>query len=321
MNLNRKWVAVGTSALAGLCAAGTAFVSLEWLRRLAVGRKAPKLRVKSETQEALQAAREEYAEELNAGVEWLENTPHADISITSFDGLKLRGHLYTYPRAKRTVLMMHGYRSSWKSDFCGAAKEIYESGCNLLLAEQRAHGESEGKTIGFGVLERYDCAEWLRELTERFGDLPLYADGISMGATTVLMATGLNLPEQVKGIIADCGFTSPYDIMDRVFTAHSPIPAKLVLPGVSLYNKAKGSYGFSDYSTLEALADNQIPVFFAHGDADNFVPLDMTLAAYEACKAPKTLLIAHGAGHGMSWMVERERYKAMLADFFARCEA
>ena len=316
-----QWLTLGLSALAGLFSAGAAVLTLDWMQRFAAGRKAPKLRRETDVQKELAAARETYADVIAAGKEWMETTPHADISIESFDGLKLRGHLYTFPRAKRTVLMMHGYRSTWQLDFCGAAKEIYEAGCNLLLVEQRAHGESEGKTIGFGVLERYDCADWLKEIVTRFGDLPIYADGISMGATTVLMAAGLELPEQVKGIIADCGFTSPYEIMDRVLTAHSPLPSRLLLPEVSFYNRLKGGYGFSDYSTVEAMKDCRIPVFFIHGDADVFVPMDMTLAAYEACAAPKTLLIAHGAGHGLSWLVEHDRYKEALLDFFERCEA
>ncbi len=316
-----KWLALGISAAAGLFSAGTALLTMDWLQRFAAGRKKPKLRLETETQRVISAAREQYAEQLAAGTAWLETTPHADITIESFDGLKLRGHLYTCPRAKRTVLMMHGYRSSWKLDFCSAVREIYEAGCSLLLVEQRAHGESEGQNIGYGILERYDCAEWLREIVTRFGDLPIYADGISRGAATVLMAAGLALPEQVKGIIADCGYTSPYEVIERVLSQYSPIPPKLLLPELNLYNKLKSGYGFKDYSTLDAMKENTIPVFFAHGDEDDLVPLEMTLENYRACIAPKTLLIAHGAGHGLSWLVEHDRYKAALLDFFERCEA
>ena len=316
-----QWLALGISALAGGLAATAAVTVLDLLQRFAAGRQAPKLKMETVEKQAIDAARETYAAELAAGAEWLEQTPHADISIESFDGLKLRGHLYTCPGAKRTVLMMHGYRSSWKQDFSGAAREVYEMGCNLLLAEQRAHGESEGKAIAYGVLERYDCADWLTEIVTRFGDLPIYADGISMGATTVLMAAGLALPEQVKGLIADCGFTTPYEIIDRVLSRYSPIPSRLVLPEVEFYNKLKSGFGFHDYSTVDAMKENHIPVFFAHGDEDELVPLEMTIANYEACAALKTLLIAHKAGHGMSWLVEHDRYKAALQDFFKRCEA
>lgn len=306
------------AAGAGISAAVSGF---NYLHRLACARKSPPLKAAAETEASVNSGKNKYSDIINEGKRWLEETPSKTVHISSFDGLRLTGHLYIRRGAKRTVLMMHGFRSSWKHDFSGAARDLYESGCNLLLAEQRAHGSSEGKYISYGVLERFDCLEWLRFISRRFGELPCYADGISMGATTVLMASGLQLPGNVKGIIADCGFTSPKSIISSVFSRHSSLPAWLIIPPVSLFSRFRAGFGFSDYSTLSAMRANTTPVFFAHGDADDFVPLEMTLENYRACRAMKRLLVSPGASHGTSYLVSHEAYLSGLISFFNECES
>ena len=316
MKLSKKYA--GLIASAGSVTA--AVLGIDYLHRLASSRTAPKMKVVSQTQQAVNGGRSNFTGVISEGYDWLSHTPSEKIYITSFDGLRLCGHLITHPAARRTVLFMHGFRSSWQHDFGAAAKDLYDAGCNLLFAEQRAHGESEGKYITYGIYERFDCAEWFNCISRRFGSLPAYGDGISMGATTVLMATGLKLPGCVKGIIADCGFTSPKAIMTSVFRQHSKLPAWLVIPEVSLYSRLRAGFSFSDYSTLDAMRVNTLPIFFAHGDADDFVPLSMTIENYQACKAPKYLLVVPGAGHGMSYLIDHDTYLESLLNFFDDCE-
>ena len=300
-------------------AAAGAVYGMRFLHRLAAGRSAPELKKFKTNEDDFFKGNERFIDAVNEGKAWLYDTPHEEVSIVSFDGLKLVGHLYLSNNAKRLIIMFHGFRSSWARDFGFAAREFFQEGCSLLIVEQRAHGKSEGEHITYGVFERFDCLEWARYAAERFGELPIFLDGVSMGAATVLMASSLRLPRQVRGIIADCGYTSPEAIISRVFHQHSPVPPKLIVPFVSGYGKLRAGFAFNDYSTLDALKVNTRPVFFAHGDADTFVPMEMTLENYRACVAPKELFIAHGATHGLSFLVEHDAYKARLYEFFDNC--
>ena len=304
-----------------MAAAAGALWGMNFLHKIASARKSPELKMLEINENDFFMGNEQYVAEVNAGKQWLIDTAHKDVSIISFDGVKLIGHLYTHENAKRMIIMFHGFRSSWLRDFGFAAKEFYEAGCNLLIVEQRAHGKSEGDYITYGVFERFDCLEWTKFAADRFNDIPIYLDGVSMGAATVLMASSLQLPNAVKGIIADCGYTSPKAIISRVFAQKSPVPAKGIVSAVSAYSKLAAGYDFDDYSTLDAMKVNTRPVFFAHGDADDFVPMEMTLENYEACIAPKRLFIAKGATHGLSYLVAHDAYYNELMDFFDFCES
>lgn len=149
----------------------------------------------------------------DAAAENLINTPHETVSITARDGVKLVGHFVGCTEPKRAIIAMHGWRSSWAKDFGMISDFLHENGCAVLYAEQRGQNESGGSYMGFGLTERFDCLDWINWLNGRgYDTLPIYLCGVSMGAATVLMASGFTLPENVHGIIADCGYTSPYAI-------------------------------------------------------------------------------------------------------------
>ena len=192
-----------------------------------------------------------------------------------------------------------------------------ESGCNVLYVEQRGQGESEGKYMGFGLLERKDCQAWAAWAARQWPDLPIYLSGISMGATTVLMAAGEALPKNVKGITADCGFTSPKAIWRHVteqnlHMSYSPI-RRLWLDGAF---RRKLHAGLGSYSTLTAMKNCRTPVLFVHGTADAFVPIEMTYENYLACAAPHRLVVIPGAGHGMSYALEPETCRRAMESFW-----
>ena len=172
--------------------------------------------------------------------------------------------------------------------------------------------------MGLGVIERFDCLQWVRwVMAERAPDLPIYLNGVSMGATTVLMASGLDLPKNVHGIVTDCGYTSPDEIGRHISNDNLHLPYRLRRRILAwLYEQKNQVKGF-DYSTLDALGTNVTPVLFIHGTHDQFVPVDMTYQNYMACTAPKRLLIVPGAGHGLSCLVEPEQYQKALRAFWA----
>ena len=166
-----------------------------------------------------------YCEELSAAIAYVRLLPHEDAYITSGDGLRLHAKVFRAENERAAVLLFHGYRSDYGYfDFGAVIRKYLEKGISLLLVDQRSHGKSEGKYIGFGIKERGDCLLWAAEATRIFAGLPLVLEGLSMGATTVLMASGDDLPPEVKGIIADCGFTSPKAILSEVIRADYHLP-------------------------------------------------------------------------------------------------
>lgn len=243
--------------------------------------------------------------------------PYEDVFITSFDGLRLHAKFYAASERKAPVqIMFHGYKSAAERDFCGGLREGIDGGFNVLLVDQRAHGESEGKYLTFGVNERFDCLSWASYAAERFGnDVKIYLYGISMGAATVLMASALPLPKSVSGIVADCGYTSPKDIIFSVLRDHH-VPAAPVYAVACLGARLFCGFDLDSASAPEALSHSRIPVLFIHGDDDRFVPCRMSRENFEASAAErKKLLIVPNAGHGLSYMLDRPAYLSALHEF------
>lgn len=253
---------------------------------------------------------------ISEGKNELESMPFERHSIISHDGLKLVGKLYRADgETNKYIICMHGYRSS-SEDFMCAMGFFMSLGYNILAVEQRAHGESEGKWITFGIKERYDALSWCRYLVSTFGDdIKIILDGLSMGATTVLMASGLDLPDNVKGVIADCGFTSPWDIVTEVARRDMHIPKfpllYLMIPTVKLLC----GFSLKEESTVTAIKRSKLPILFVHGLSDDFVPHEMSVRAYNARPENSRLVSVENATHGMSYVVDEERCKKELAYF------
>ncbi len=243
------------------------------------------------------------------------------VSITSRDGLKLAGHIYGCETPKRIILAMHGWRSDWMTDFGSCIDFLHDEDSILICPDQRGQNDSEGDYIGFGVLERNDCIDWLDFVAGRFPeDIPIYLLGVSMGASTVLMASGSKMIDRVKGVIADCGFTSPHAIWKHVLDNNLKIKERLTYPLANAIIKRKAQFDGDGYSTLDALKVNTRPVLFIHGSDDGFVPISMTFENYLASVAPKQLFIVPGAGHGMSYLTDTLGYQKAVREFFEKCE-
>lgn len=247
---------------------------------------------------------------IKIGIDHLVSLPYEACEIISYDGLKLSGKFYNfYPNAP-VLIFFHGYKSNGLRDGLGAVKMCEEAGVNLLIVDQRAHHQSEGKTITFGVKERYDCKSWIDYTIEKCGNnVKIYLFGISMGATTVLMASQLNLPENVKSITADCGYTCPRDILKDVLR-QMKLPANLVYPLLRLSAKIYGNFDPDSASAEEALKSCKIPVLFIHGGEDDYVPCNMSVKNHAACASEdKQLIIFPHSAHGMSYYEDTEKYR------------
>ena len=262
---------------------------------------------------------EQYApfhDEMTSMVKAALAIPYEDVWITSSDGLKLHGKCYVSTPDAPVQIMFHGYKSGAERDFCGGLQVAVQGGFNVLLVDQRAHGKSEGKCLTFGIKERYDCLAWINYAVERFGnDTRIFLYGMSMGAATVLMASGLELPNNVVGIVADCGYTSPAAIIKKVLREqHYPIFPVYYL--TRLGGMLFGGFDLEAASAVDALTHCKTPALFIHGGDDRFVPCEMGQENYEHCAAEnKRLLIVPGAGHGLSYMIDRKAYLDTLNAF------
>lgn len=249
--------------------------------------------------------------------ETLKNCGCEDVEIRSRDGVWLRGHWYECDKPKRVIIAMHGWRSDWAHDFGAISEFWHKNGCSVLYAEQRGQNGSGGDHMGFGMLERHDCIDWIDWVRERtLGSLPIYLGGISMGATTVLMAAGLDLPEDVHGIVADCGFTSPKAIWKHVSERNLHIPYSVHSAVADSLCKRKLRMSPDECSSVEALKLCKVPIMFIHGTDDTFVPVEMTYENYRACASPKRLFVVPGANHAMSYLLDKDGYEREVLSFW-----
>ena len=243
--------------------------------------------------------------------------PHQIVELQSRDGTPLVGHWVGVENPKRVIIAMHGWRSVWHRDFGIIADFFAENGCSVLYAEQRGQGDSGGEYIGFGLTERYDCLDWINWINENSEmPLPIYLCGVSMGASTVLMAAGLPLPDNVRGIVADCGYTSAVDIWKHV-ARKAHISYSMCGRPAGRMAKKRLKMAVDAETCPQALARSKTPVLFIHGTDDKFVPIEMTYENFKACAAPKRLFVVPGAEHGMSYLVNQKGYESAIQSFWA----
>ena len=255
----------------------------------------------------------------NAG-RWLQQQPVQELRVLSYDDHLLYGRFIPCENARGTIIQFHGYRSHFAVDFSASMPWYQAHGFNLLLVDQRAHGQSGGKYITFGVKERFDVLSWVTYLSLMLGqDHPIFLGGLSMGGTTVCMAADLEFPANVRGIIADCGFTSPAEILSHLCKTRYHIPGWLAVPFLSVFARMFAGFGLRQWSTEDALRNTSLPVALFHGTGDDMVPCAMSRRSYEACAGRKLLTEVPGAGHGTSWLSDSARYQAVLEDFLEQC--
>lgn len=244
--------------------------------------------------------------------DWLREKGARDVWTQSEDGLKLHAQWLPAKRPRGTILLIHGYHSSPFSDFGKVVGMYHDLGMNLLLPDQRCHGQSQGRFVTFGVKESGDMLCWLRFHNEVLSREKVILSGLSMGSATVMYMAGEKLPDNVAGIIADCGFTSPGEIIGKVFRDVTHLPPKPWIWSAELFARRLGGFSLWEKDACKTLAKNTLPILIVHGTADDFVPCEMGKRAYEACAGDKTLLLAEGAGHAKSFLVEQERYTALI---------
>lgn len=249
---------------------------------------------------------------------WLKAHHAQDIYTESSDGLQLHGYWVPVENPRGTILLVHGYRSTMLVDF-GLAFAFYHAlGMNILVPEQRSHGKSEGKYITFGVKESDDMKQWIAYHNAHFGTHQMILSGMSMGASTVVYLADQSLPFNVKCMIADCGFTSPWDILSKVFRSVTHLPPGIVLWVTDMFARMFADFSLKEKDSRKILTNARLPIFMIHGAADDFVPCQMTKDGYAACTGMKELLIVAGAGHGVSFLKDKLTYTTRVIAFLEK---
>ncbi len=260
-----------------------------------------------------------YKDSISRGLEYVKNAPHKWVYTQSFDGLRLAAR-YFDNKSNKTVILFHGYRSSAARDF-SCAVEMYKSfGFNVLLCDQRSHGRSEGRLITFGVKEKRDAVTWCEFVTEKYSPEKIVLGGMSMGATTVVLALGERLPQNVKAVVADCGFSSPEEIILKVAKQSFKINAKFFLPFLNLYCIIFGKFSIYNNDTRVAVKNSNIPIMLIHGKDDGFVPCEMSEETYKNVGAKSELLIVENADHGLSYLINKSLVEEKIKNFLKECD-
>lgn len=235
--------------------------------------------------------------------------------IKSFDGLTLRGYYYEYSKESPLELIFHGYSGNAERDLSGGVERCASLGRSCILIDHRGAGMSDGKVCSFGINERRDCLSWIEFARKKFGEeRPIIIGGISMGASTVMMAAGEDLPQNVVCVMADCGYSSQKDIICKV-VKEMKLPAKIFYPFIKLGAKLYGKFDLEEITPIEAVAKSKTPIVFIHGDTDDFVPHQMSVDCFNACSSKKKMVTIEGAGHGLSFPKDPEKYVESLREF------
>lgn len=257
-----------------------------------------------------------FRDEMASWIKQAREMPYTEMEIRSYDGLILRGRYYEKGKGLPIELQFHGYRGDSDRDLSGAVLRAFAVDRNALIIDHRGSGRSDGHVITFGVKEKRDCLAWINHAISVFGeDVRLHLTGISMGAATVLMASGEDLPPQVKGVLADCPYSSAKRIIKKVIRDLG-LPAGLCYPFVRLGARLYGGFDPNRAEPIEAVKHAKVPIILYHGDADGFVPCEMSDELHAACASEKKCLIKiKGADHGIAYSVNKEYYLETLNQF------
>lgn len=266
-------------------------------------------------------AQKAHLQQKETALQWLNTVNLQTVQIKSKDGLTLTGHFYPAEKpTNKTILAIHGYHSNGKKEYAVFANFYHALGYNLLMPDNRAHGDSEGRYIGFGWLDREDCKSWIAYLRQEYGpDAQVLLHGISMGGATVLMAAGEQLDSIVKGVVADCSYSSVWEEFAYQLKGTFHLPTFPLLPLVNLISRIIAGYDYKMANVKKQVQNIKIPVLFIHGTADRFVPTAMVHELFASCMAPKRLLLVEGAIHDDSYLTNQTAYEDAVCAHLLRC--
>lgn len=268
-----------------------------------------------------QDAYKSLCDKINVMIKELDSVSYEPVYIKSHDNKKLFARFYYFEDNAPVAICFHGWHGSAIRDFCGGTKLLFELKYNVLIVDQRGQWNSQGHTISFGIKERFDVLSWINYVKERFGnDVKISLYGVSMGSATVLMSTALNLPSNVKAIIADCPYTSGKDIIKKVCKNDMKLPYAVLKPFIFASAFILAHFNLNDKNAYipNAVKNTKIPILIIHGEEDSFVPCYMSKEIADANQKYITRVTFPNADHALSFMVDFERYKKLVIEFLKK---
>ncbi len=253
-------------------------------------------------------------------IEHLDTLSYEQMEVNSFDGLLLKGKMFKTPTPdgrRRLIICVHGYTSHGRREFAAYVPHFHDLGMDVLLVDDRGHGDSEGTHTSFSCLDRVDVKDWIDKVKDNYDKIYLF--GISMGAATVAMVAA-DVPD-IAGVLFDCGFTSPLETFKATVKHITPFMPAFVTNPVFFFGrmwcKLTLGFDFKKTSALKEVKKAQCPFLFIQGTADTVVFPYMSDKMFEACGSEnKRQEKFEGGEHVASYYIETERYVALLKEFF-----
>lgn len=263
---------------------------------------------------------DDYSEKARKAEKDFLKYPLETITLKTPDGATLKGKLLEPKESNgKLILACHGAHSSGIGEFCFIGPYFYENGYTLFMPDHRGCGESDGKFMGYGTHESKDTFLWLDYLKKRFPSLSIFLLGVSMGAATVLMMSEKADDKAIKGIIADCSYTSAWDEFSYQLKTSFHLPNFPLLNICDIYSRLLAGYSFKDASPIKAVKNAKKPILFIHGNKDDFVPYFMQDILYKACPTEKMCLTVEGAVHARSYYTNPVVYQNAVETFIEKC--
>ena len=310
----KKIIGIAISSILVILILGLSFVG-NYFYNLALNPDTPKDIVFGTPEEAEATS----GQVLDSDIQWLlTESNYTDETLTSFDNLNLHAYkVLNQNDSNKWVITVHGYTSEG-INMSSYAKNYYDIGYNVLIPDLRSHGLSEGDYIGMGWDDRLDIIDWINTILEYNPNAEIVLHGVSMGAATVSMVSGEDLPSNVKAIVADCGYTSVWDEFAYQLDDLFSLPEFQILNVSSLVAKVRAGYFLGEASTLKQVAKSKTPILFIHGDEDDFVPYYMMEELYNATSSEKEMLTIKNAGHAKASEVDPETYWTTVSNFTSK---
>jgi len=261
----------------------------------------------------------EYEQAHDAALAAFTALPFERVELKADNGEIMRCRVLVPPISNgKLIIACHGARSSGVGEFCFMKDYFCRNGFTLVMPDHRGCGESDGRFLGYGTHESGDTAVWLNYAKKRFPELDIFLLGVSMGAATVLMMSDTVSQKDVKGIIADCAYTSVKDEFAYQVKTSFHFPTHPLLDICNIYCKAMCKYGFKDAQPIEHVKKAKVPVLFIHGTADDFVPFYMEKQLYDACTSEKEYIEVTGAVHARSYYTHPLQYETAMNEFIKK---
>ncbi len=303
--------------LISLVFVGNYFVNYTLLKNAGASKREVKetVLVDEEVKNEIEKKKLEEEEKAEKWIESIKDYTEA-VQIETKDKLKLNGHKYFQKEnTNKWLVIVHGYQSN-ETKGNPLAKKFYEKGYNILTFNLRAHGDSEGKFVGMGILDQYDVKAWIDKLVEDYPESEIVLHGTSMGGFTVLMTGSLDLPSNLKIIIDDCGYTNVWEMFKLELSKRFGLPSFPILNVSNLMAKIRAGYDMKDGYSIDAVKKTDIPTLFIHTEEDDFVPVEMGKELFEAKKGDKKdILIIEKGSHALARYSDEKLYYEKVFEF------